>query len=101
MEDLLIAPFFSWMCIALCFITGKFLFSTPHLIVIDGLGECAHKDIQSHILRAAGTATSRLRRPFRILIECRPELHIMRMLSASTMNFVALDLGRYNANHDI
>jgi len=99
-EDLLIAPFFSWMCIAHCWITGNFL--TPRLIVIDGLDECADNEIQSHILRAVAMAAGRLRqrRP-RFLITCRPELHIMRTLKEFSINYVPLDLGQRNARGDI
>ena len=105
--ELLIAPFFSWIYIVLCWITGSFFFSWafgwvhPRLIVIDGLDECDNTEIQSHILRAAATATRRLRRPFRILITCRPEIHIMQTLNDSTFNYSELDLGKRNASHDI
>jgi hypothetical protein len=100
-EDLLIAPFFTFICMVLCWITIKFNSSIPCLIVIDGLDECDDPEIQSHILRAAATATRRLPRPFRILIACRPEIHIMRTLKEPTINFVPLDLSKHNANHDI
>ena len=106
-EELLIGPFFSWIYIVLCWITGSFFFSWafgwvhPRLIVIDGLDECDNTEIQSHILRAAATATRRLRRPFRILIACRPEIHIMQTLNDPTFNYSEFDLGKRNANHDI
>jgi len=91
----------------LCWITGNSLFSWafgwvhPRFIVIDGLDECAEKEIQTHILRATSTATARLRRPFRILIACRPEIHIMQTLHELTTNYIELDLGTRNASHDI
>ena len=106
-EELLIVPFFSWIYIMLCWITGNFFFSWafgwvhPRLIVIDGLDECDNTEIQSHILRAAATATRRLRRPFRILIACRPEIHIMQTLNDPTFDYTELDLGKRNASHDI
>ena len=105
--ELLIGPFFSWIYIVLCWITGTFFFSWafgwvhPRLIVIDGLDECDNAEIQSHILRAAATATRRLRRPFRILIACRPEIHIMQTLNDPTFDYSEFDLGKRNANHDI
>ena len=106
-EELLIGPFFSWIYIVLCWITGSFFFSWafgwvhPRLIVIDGLDECDNTEIQSHILRAAATATRRLRRPFRILIACRPEIHIMQTLNDPAFDYSELDLGKRNASHDI
>jgi hypothetical protein len=103
--ELLIGSLLSWICIVLCWITGSFLFSWafgwvhPRLIVIDGLDECDNKKIQSHILRAAAMATTRLRRPFRILITCRPEIHIMQTLNDPTFNYSELDLGKRNADN--
>ena len=105
-EELLIIPFSSWIYIVLCWITDSSFFSWafgwvhPRLIVIDGLDECDNKKIQSHILRAAAMATTRLRRPFRILITCRPEIHIMQTLNDPTFNYSELDLGKRNADHD-
>jgi len=105
--ELLIGPFFSWIYIVLSWITGSFFFSWafgwvhPRLIVIDGLDECDNKKIQSHILRAAATATRRIRRPFRILITCRPEIHIMQTLNDPTFDYSELDLGKRNAIRDI
>ena len=104
--ELLIAPFFSWIYIVLCWITGTFFFSWafgwahPRLIVIDGLDECDNKKIHSHILRAAAMTTTRLQQPFRILITCRPEVHIIQTLQ-DLNNYVDFDLGKRNANHDI
>lgn len=101
MEDLLIASFFSWIFIVLCWITWPFGRVYPRLIVIDGLDECADNNVQSHILRASATATGRLPRPFRILITCRPEIHIMQTLQEPTINYVELDLSKHNASQDI
>jgi len=106
-EELLIGPFSSWIYIVLCWITESSFFSWafgwvhPRLIVIDGLDECDNTEVQSHILRAVATATGRLRRPFRILIACRPEIHIMQTLNDPTFDYSELDLGKRNANHDI
>jgi len=101
MEELLIAPFFSWIFIVFCWITWAFGWVHPPLIVIDGLDECADIEVQSHILRATATATRRLRRPFRILITFRPEIHIMQTLNESGIDYIPIDLGQRNASHDI
>ncbi|KIM42298.1 hypothetical protein M413DRAFT_130574 [Hebeloma cylindrosporum] len=104
--ELLIGPFLSWICIVLCWFTGSFLFSWtfgwihPRLIVIDGLDECDDKQIQSRILTAAAMATTRLPRPFRILILCRPEQHILQTLQGLD-HYVDFDLGQRNASQDI
>jgi len=111
-EEVIIGPFNSWFCVILCWITGSFLFSwafgwvQPRLVIIDGLDECADPRIQCAILKAVAVmATRRMRRPLRILILSRPESHIMRTFDNEpifqSINLISLDLGTYNANHDI
>ena len=43
--EFLIAPFFSWIFIVLCWITWAFGWIHPPLIVIDGLNECADIEV--------------------------------------------------------
>jgi hypothetical protein len=112
MEEIIIGSFNSWFCVILCWITGSFLFSwafgwvQPRLVMIDGLDECADPKIQCAILKAVAVmATRRMRRPLRILIISRPESHIMQTFDYEpifqSINLISLDLGTYNANHDI
>ena len=74
--------------------------------MIDGLDECADPKIQCAILKAVAVmATRRIRRPLRILIISRPESHTMQTFDHEpifqSINLISLDLGTYNANHDI
>ena len=112
MEEIIIGSFNSWFCVILCWITGSFLFSwafswvQPRLVVIDGLDECADPKIQCAILKAVALmATRHIRRPLRILIISRPESHIMQTFDHEpifhSIDLISLDLGTYNANHDI
>jgi hypothetical protein len=112
MEEVIIGSFNSWLCVILCWITGSFLFSwafswvQPRLVMIDGLDECADPKIQCAILQAAAAmATRRIQRPLRILIISRPESHIMQTFDHDPIfqfiNLISLDLGTYNADHDI
>ncbi len=49
----------------------------PHLIVIDGLDECADPDVQCDLLRIVAGLVHHLPYPFRFLIASRPESHIV------------------------
>ena len=51
------------------------------LIIIDGLDECSHQDVQLDLLRVIAGAISRLYFPFRILIASRPESYIMHAMN--------------------
>ncbi|KAJ3500941.1 hypothetical protein NLJ89_g9567 [Agrocybe chaxingu] len=55
--------------------------SQPRLIAIDGLDECSDRIIQQDLLRIIAASIPRLRHPFRFVIACRPELHLMQVIN--------------------
>ncbi|KAJ7681944.1 hypothetical protein DFH06DRAFT_284632 [Mycena polygramma] len=50
--------------------------SSPWIVVVDGLDECAGQDVQQEVLRLLGTNCCRGTPPLRFLIASRPEPHI-------------------------
>jgi len=61
--------------------------SYPTLIVIDGLDECAGKDVQSDIIRVIGEAMKDVRLPLRFLVASRPEPHICQAIDRLRAEF--------------
>jgi len=61
--------------------------SYPTLIVIDGLDECAGKDVQSDIIRVIGEAMKDVRLPLRFLVASRPEPHICHAIDKLRAEF--------------
>jgi len=72
--------------------------TSPILIAIDGLDECYDDKIQSDLLSIIAAAIPRLTLPFRFLIACRPESHIMHTINHHD-SFKAIDAQRYDLNH--
>ncbi|CAA7267780.1 unnamed protein product [Cyclocybe aegerita] len=69
----------------------------PRLVVLDGLDESSDPDIQCDLLRLFITALPRLSYPFRFLIACRPESHLMAVINRDpafqTDHIRQIDLG--------
>ena len=72
--------------------------TSPILIAIDGLDECYDDKIQSDLLSIIAAAIPRLPLPFRFLIACRPESHIMHTIHHH-ISFKVIDVQRYDLNH--
>ena len=79
--------------------------NSPILVAIDGLDECDNHEIQCDLLRIIADAIPRLPLPFRFLIACRPETHIMDTLnydkSLKAIDVQRFDLNSINADTDI
>ena len=78
---------------------------SPILIAIDGLDECDKHEIQCDLIRIIAEAIPQLPLPFRFLIACRPESHIMDTLnhhySLKAIDVRRFDLNSINADADI
>ncbi|KAF8161631.1 hypothetical protein B0H34DRAFT_673519 [Crassisporium funariophilum] len=61
------------------------LLSRPRLIIIDGLDECAGRDVQSNLLRVLSTNVKTLPVRLLFLIASRPEPHIRHAFDTSSM----------------
>ncbi|KAF8161616.1 hypothetical protein B0H34DRAFT_673507 [Crassisporium funariophilum] len=61
------------------------LLSRPRLIIIDGLDECAGRDVQSNLLRVLSTSVKALPVRLFFMIASRPEPHIRHAFSSSAM----------------
>ena len=71
----------------------------PRLIVIDGLDECQHPEVQCNLLRAVASAIPRMAYPLRFLITSRPEPHIVRLFNHDHA-LQAITADRYNLSND-
>lgn len=78
---------------------------SPILVTIDGLDECDNHEIQCDLLRIIADAIPRLPLPFRFLIACRPESHIMNTInhhgSLKAIAVQRFDLNSVEADTDI
>ncbi len=70
----------------------------PHLIVIDGLDECADPDVQCDLLRIVAGLVPHLPYPFRFLIASRPESHIVHTFDFD-LRFIKVH--QYNLSTDL
>jgi len=73
--------------------------SRPRLIVIDGLDECQHPEVQCNLLRAIASAIPRMSYPLRFFITSRPEPHIVRLFKYDPA-LQAVTADRYNLSDD-
>ena len=71
----------------------------PRLIVIDGLDECQHPEVQCNLLRAIASAIPLIPYPLRFLVTSRPEPHIVRLFNYDHA-LQAVTTGRYNLSND-
>jgi len=75
------------------------LIPRPRLIVIDGLDECQHPDVQCSLLRAIASAIPHMSYPLRFLVTSRPEPHIVRLFNHDRA-LQAVTADRYNLSND-
>lgn len=73
--------------------TGALPVNMPLVVIIDGLDECANRDVQCHIIRAV--AAGLLKYPFRLrfLIASRPEANIRITFNTRVVQNITCQLG--------
>jgi hypothetical protein len=72
------------------------LVTHPRLIVIDGLDECQHSDIQCELLRVIARTLPLIPFPLRFLVTSRPEAYITHVFS----ELQAIPIHHYNLGND-
>lgn len=73
--------------------------SRPRLIIIDGLDECKHPNVQCELLRLIASAIPHFPYPLRFLITSRPEAHILQTVSEICSD-QTLNMCQYNLSDD-
>ena len=71
----------------------------PRLVVIDGLDECTHSNVQCLLLRAIARALPHIPYPLRFLVTSRPEAHIAHVFNHEPA-LQTIPIQRYNLSDD-
>ncbi|KAF7345858.1 putative nwd2 protein [Mycena venus] len=75
-------------------------FSSPRVVIIDGLDECDGQNTQQEILRSIGQAVHELQLPLRFLVASRPEPQIHEIFSR-TLNRIYRDINVEQSFDDV